>query len=66
MPSKLELLREQYRLIRRLREIEQELCPHDGETFERLEWTWHGKACSKCHKVLEHVNHATVVTGSDG
>ena len=62
MSSVVELLREQYRLKRRLREIDQELCDHDGGTYERLEWTWHGKVCNKCHKVMERINHTVSVT----
>ena len=49
----IELLRRQAQLKRELREVEQELCAHTGGTYDRLEWTWHGKACKQCHKVLE-------------
>lgn len=64
--SVVELVREQARLKRRLREIDQELCIHDGDTYSRLEWTWHGTACAKCHKILKRVDYPIVPTGSIG
>jgi hypothetical protein len=47
-----ELIRERARLKRRIREIDQALCSHDGETYRSIDWSYDNTCCSQCHKVL--------------
>lgn len=46
------LVRRRAELKRELRLVEQELCPHKGETYRSVDWTYDVTACSNCHKTL--------------
>ena len=52
-----ELCKERAILKQRLREIEQELCPHDQGTYYDCDWSYHGNFCKLCHKAITYVSH---------
>lgn len=45
-------MREKRRLQRRIEEIDQELCSHDGGTYNDIDWGHAYERCKKCRKIM--------------